>query len=91
MKVLREILDPELGISIVDLGLIYSIKVKGHEVFIEMTLTSPGCPIASEMISDVENAISKLKEVSKVKVDLVFDPPWTLDRISAVARAKLGI
>jgi len=90
MKVLKKCYDPEIGISLVDLGLIYDVQVKNDKVRIKMTLTTPGCPMHSFMIKDVEENVKKLKGVKEVKVELVWDPPWTPDRMSKEAKKKLG-
>jgi metal-sulfur cluster biosynthetic enzyme len=90
MKVLKECYDPELGISLVDLGLIYDIQVKNDKVQIKMTLTTPGCPMHSFMVNEVEEKVKNIKGVKDVKVDLVWDPPWTPDRMSKELRKKLG-
>jgi metal-sulfur cluster biosynthetic enzyme len=89
---LKQVLDPELGISIVDLGLIYEIKVEKGKVKILMTLTSVGCPLFSLIEEEVKNRLKELglKE-EEIELELTFDPPWTLERMSKEARAMLGI
>ena len=88
---LREIRDPELGINIVDLGLIYKIQVKAKEVFILMTLTFPGCPLGSIISKEIREKVGSIDGVSKVNLKLTFDPPWNLSKIDPQARAELGI
>jgi len=90
MKVLKECYDPEIGISLVDLGLIYDVKVDKDKVRIKMTLTTPGCPMHAMMAEDVKEKVSKIKGVKGVNVDIVFDPPWTPDRMSKEAKKMLG-
>jgi len=90
MKVLKECYDPEIGISLVDLGLIYDVQVKGDKVHIKMTLTTPGCPMHAHMVNDVEQKVKKMKGVKGVKVELVWDPPWTPERMSKEAKKNLG-
>ena len=91
-EALKKVNDPELGFSVVDLGLIYEVKVEeGRKVYVKMTLTTPGCPIGYMIVWLVENQIRSLEGVEKVKVELTFDPPWSLDRISPEVRKKLGI
>jgi len=90
MKVLKECYDPEIGISLVDLGLIYDVKVDKDKVRIKMTLTTPGCPMHGMMAEDVKEKVSKIKGVKGVNVDIVFDPPWTPDRMSKEAKKMLG-
>lgn len=87
---LKKVLDPELNINIVDLGLIYDVKIKDGEVEVVMTLTSMGCPLVSVFETEIKRAIRKNKEVKKVKIDLTFDPPWNIDKMSKEARMQLG-
>ncbi len=93
---LRTILDPELKVNIVDLGLVYKIQVtsdKRQEIKILMTLTTPGCPLAGMFDALVKHALKKLPgiDVEKaVKIELTFDPPWTSDMMSEAAKAELG-
>lgn len=91
MRVLKKCYDPEIGVSLVDLGLIYDVQINKDKVNIKMTLTSPGCPMHSFMINDVEENVKKLKGVKDVKIELVWNPPWTPDRMSKEVRKKLGI
>jgi len=90
LNVLKTVRDPEIGASIVDLGLIYDVKVENDKVKVLMTLTSIGCPLASFIVSEVE---SKLKQVGfkEVEIRLTFDPPWTPERMNKQLRKKLGI
>jgi metal-sulfur cluster biosynthetic enzyme len=90
LKVLKKIVDPEIGINIVDLGFIYDVKTSKKSIDVKMTLTSPGCPIHQMFIKEVEDVL-KNKFKTNVNVELVFDPPWTPDRISKDVRKKLGI
>jgi metal-sulfur cluster biosynthetic enzyme len=85
-------LDPELGISIVDLGLIYEIKIEKEKVKIVMTLTTIGCPLFSLIEEEVKNRLKELglKE-EEIELELTFDPPWTIERMSKEAKAMLGI
>jgi metal-sulfur cluster biosynthetic enzyme len=78
---LRTVLDPELGMSVVDLGLIYGIEVADGTVAITMTLTTPGCPIHDVMADWVRAAVGAVAGVERVDVTVTFDPPWTPDRI----------
>lgn len=92
MKKLEEVLDPEINISIVDLGLIYGIKVDDKKVIITMTLTTIGCPLISLIEGDIK---LKLKEIGvseeNVVIDLTFDPPWSMEKMTERAKALLGI
>jgi len=89
---LKQVLDPELGISIVDLGLIYEIKIEKEKVKIVMTLTTIGCPLFSLIEEEIKNRLKELglKE-EEIELELTFDPPWTIERMSKEARAMLGI
>jgi metal-sulfur cluster biosynthetic enzyme len=79
---LKKILDPELGMSVIDLGLIYDIEVNAGAVAITMTLTAPGCPIHELMSGWVQQAAMKVPGVSRAEVTITFDPPWTPERIT---------
>lgn len=90
--VLKTIPDPELGISIWDLGLIYDVKVsKKGKVEILMTLTTMGCPLFSLIEAPIKEAVGKLKGVKSVEVELTFDPPWSIEKMSEEAKEKLGL
>ncbi|MEK9180802.1 MAG: metal-sulfur cluster assembly factor [Patescibacteria group bacterium] len=91
LKKLQDVVDPELGISIVELGLIYDVKTKDGNVEILMTLTTPFCPLYSIIKEKIENALKKIDGVNKVSTELSFDPPWSLDRISPEGKLKLGL
>lgn len=93
MEALKECYDPELPVNIVDLGLIYEVKLNPDETaYVKLTVTAPGCP-AGFMISDQvrETLLATFKSLKDVKVDLVFDPPWDPSRMSEAAKAQLGI
>jgi metal-sulfur cluster biosynthetic enzyme len=92
MKKLQEVMDPEINISIVDLGLIYGVKTMDKKVLITMTLTTIGCPLISLIEGDIK---AKLKEIGydegQVVIDLTFDPPWSMEKMTERAKAILGI
>ena len=91
IKKLSTIKDPELGINIYDLGLIYDIKIdEGNNVNIDMTLTTVNCPVADSFPLDVAKNITSLENTGQVKVKLTFDPPWNKDMMSDDARLALG-
>ncbi len=90
LDVLRQVHDPELGINLVDLGLIYDVQIEGRSVQVDMTLTTPGCPMHSYIARQAWHAINNMPEVQDATVRVVWDPPWTPDRLSPAARAKLG-
>lgn len=88
IKALKKVIDPEVGISIVDLGLIYDVKVEEKKILIKMTLTTPFCPLGRFLLSSVEQAVKKFGR--DVRVELVFDPPWTPEKMSKKAKKALG-
>jgi len=81
-QALRDVFDPELGMSVVDLGLIYDVEVAAGRVRITMTLTTQGCPLHDSMAEWVRQAVGKIPGVEDVEVAITFEPPWTSDRIS---------
>src|SRR3954464_9110920 len=84
---LQTVFDPEIPLNIYDLGLIYKLALDpANAVKVEMTLTAPGCPVAGDIVADVRRKIEAIPEVPKVTIDLVWDPPWTRDRLSDEAR-----
>ena len=88
---LKTVYDPEIPADIYELGLIYKIDIEDdRQVKIDMTLTAPGCPVAGEMPGWVENAVGTVEGVSGVDVKMVFDPPWTPDRMSEEAQVAVG-
>ena len=87
---LTNVIDPELGLDFVELGLIYGIEVEGGEVAVTFTLTAPGCPIGPEVSSQIEEFVSELDGVESVRSTMVFTPPWTPDRMSDEAKFALG-
>jgi len=88
---LKTVYDPEIPADIYELGLIYRIDIEDDRmVRIEMTLTAPGCPVAGEMPGWVQNAVGAVEGVSGVEVDMVFDPPWSPDRMSEEAQVAVG-
>lgn len=89
LDALRKVIDPELNINIVDLGLIYKISVS--PIIVTFTLTSPGCILAGTIHKSIETAVRKVKGVKEVRLDLVWDPPWTVDKISQKYQAEFGI
>ncbi|MEM7162034.1 MAG: iron-sulfur cluster assembly protein [Bacteroidota bacterium] len=91
IEVLKTIFDPEIPVNIYDLGLIYFVKVKGKMVNVEMTLTSPNCPVAETLPLEVENKIRFLEEVDDCKVEIVFDPPWDQEMMTEEAKYELGL
>ena len=90
LEALKGVYDPEIPVDIVNLGLIYDVAVQAGEVHVRMTMTSPGCPVGDFLAREVERAIMKLPGVETVSVELVWEPPWTPERMSAEAKQKLG-
>lgn len=91
ISVLDEIYDPEIPVSIYELGLIYDVKVGAkNAVKIIMTLTSPSCPVAESLPEEIRLAVQKIKEVSSVDVEVTFEPPWEKSMMSEEARLELG-
>ncbi len=91
MDVLKTCFDPEIPINVVDLGLIYEVKVEDNNVNVKMTLTAPGCPMAQFIAKEIESKIKQIAGVKSAKVEIVFDPPWTQDMMSPKAKEMLGI
>jgi metal-sulfur cluster biosynthetic enzyme len=87
---LTNVIDPELGLDFVELGLVYEIEVEGDEVFVTFTLTSPGCPIGPQVTEQMEEFVEELDGVSKVYPKMVFTPPWTPEKMSEEAKFALG-
>ena len=95
-EALKGVVDPELFVNIVDLGLIYDIKIDEQSdgksnVGVEMTMTSPACPAGPQLLSQSQDAVRRLEGVGEVDVKLVMEPPWTTDRMTEDARDQLGI
>lgn len=90
-EALRGVIDPELHINIVDLGLIYDVREEGGEVEVEMTLTTPGCPLAPVIDKLVREAVMKVEGIREVSLELIWDPPWTQEMMSEEAKVELGI
>jgi metal-sulfur cluster biosynthetic enzyme len=87
---LRRVKDPELNLNIMDLGLVYDIKVEGAKVNVDMTLTSPGCPSGPEIMTDAEKEVRSIPGVEDVTVNLVWTPFWTPEKMEPRVRAYLG-
>jgi metal-sulfur cluster biosynthetic enzyme len=87
---LRDVIDPELGLDFVELGLIYGIEVDGGNVHVTFTLTSPGCPIGPQVSEQIAEFVSELEGVDDVTSTMTFAPPWTPERMSEDAKFALG-
>ena len=88
---IKKIYDPEIPVNIYELGLIYDIIVNNSEVQVKMTLTTPNCPVAESLPKEVKNSILEIKEVSKVDLDLVWEPPWDKSMMSEAAKLELNL
>jgi len=87
---LRRVKDPEVNLNIVDMGLIYDVRVEGADVFVDMSLTTPACPSGPEIMKDAEDQLKTLAGVGAVNLNLVWSPPWSPERIEPRVRAYLG-
>jgi metal-sulfur cluster biosynthetic enzyme len=88
---LKKCMDPEIPVNVVDLGLIYGVKVAGgKDVDIKMTMTTRGCPLHDTLVSDVKRYVGKVNGVGNVNIDIVWDPPWSLEKMNQDVREKLG-
>ena len=90
LQTLRHVIDPELGCNIVDLGLIYSVRIGDGKVSVLMTLTTPGCPMQETLRWGVHNALVNLEGVTEAEVELVMDPPWHPSMMTDAGRARTG-
>ena len=91
VSVLRTVFDPEIPANVYDLGLIYDLTVDtAGEVRLSVTLTSPGCPVADVLLKDIHNKVLNVAGVARVRTTLVWDPPWSPDRMTDAARLELG-
>lgn len=91
IEALRQVIDPELMINIVDLGLIYAVSQEDRKVFVDMTLTSPACPAGPQIVQQAKMSLEKLSEVDEAEIKLVMSPPWSPERMTEEARDHLGI
>ena len=89
-EALKQVEDPEIGLNIVDLGLVYDVEVEGSTVNVKMTLTSPSCPVGPQMLNSSKMVLQDLEEVEEANVELVWEPFWSPDRINPEYRAILG-
>lgn len=89
---LRKCMDPEIPVNVVDLGLIYDVRVDlKNDVGIEMTMTTRGCPLHDTLVSDVKRSVGKITGIGNIDVKIVWEPPWTSEKINPLVREKLGI
>ena len=88
---LKTVYDPEIPVDIYELGLIYDVKIDGKKAFLDMTLTSPHCPVAEILPNQVKRAVEEIKELDEVVVKVVWDPPWDKTKMSEAARLQLNL
>ena len=88
---IKKIYDPEIPVNIYELGLIYDISVKGNNVKVKMTLTTPNCPVAESLPKEVKDSIMDIKGINKVDLNLVWDPPWDKSMMSEAAKLELNL
>ena len=90
-KALRKVKDPEIHLDVVVLGLVYDVDVQDSHVHVTMSLTSPFCPVAPQIIEEAKTAVEGVEGVESAEVELTFEPPWSPDRIDPIIRASLGL
>ena len=90
-KALRKVKDPELNLDLVVLGLVYGVDVNGDHVHVKMSLTTPMCPAADQIVTDAKREIEALEGVDHADVELTFDPPWSPEKMDPLIRASLGL
>ncbi len=90
MERLRTVVDPEIGINIVDLGLVYGVEISDGRVYVRMTMTTAGCPLHDVLVNWAERVLAELPDVESVKVELVWEPPWNPEMMTETARKQLG-
>ncbi|MDR1027489.1 MAG: iron-sulfur cluster assembly protein [Rickettsiales bacterium] len=91
VKALQSVYDPEIPVNIYDLGLIYDIAADASRVDIKMTMTSPACPMSEEIMAAARDEIKKIPGIAEINIDLVWDPPWDISRMSAAAKIELDL
>lgn len=90
-RALRKVKDPELNLDLVVLGLVYGIEIQDSHVLARISLTSPFCPVAGQIVDDAKSAIEGVEGVETADVELTFDPPWSPDRMDPIIRSSLGL
>src|SRR3989442_9071604 len=86
---LRDVYDPEIKVNIYDLGLVYELKVGEKDVFVKTTLTSPGCPVGDYIVAQIDERLKEVPGVQEVKVELTFEPPWDLTKVTQEGKEQL--
>jgi metal-sulfur cluster biosynthetic enzyme len=90
LDALTRVIDPEIGLNIVDVGLVYRVETDGDHIEIDFTLTSPGCPLADTIVADMQREVNSATGSDDITINLVWNPPWSLDFMSEEARLQLG-
>ena len=91
LETLKSVVDPEVGVNIVDLGLVYKVEINPDEVYIQVTMTSPACPLHGVITRNMDKVLRKaFPELGKMTIEVVWDPPWSPELMSAAARQQLG-
>lgn len=90
-QALSKVYDPELALPVTDLGLVYDVQVEGSKADVKMTLTTMGCPLAGSLTEMARRAVLEVEGIDEANVELIFDPPWTIDMMSDEARMRLGM
>ena len=90
LEALRDVIDPEVGLNIVDLGLVYGVEVVGGDVHVRLTMTTPACPLGEQIVRDAEERLRAVEGMGEVNVELVWEPAWSPDRLSAAGKEQLG-
>ena len=90
LEALKQVYDPEIPVDIVNLGLVYAVEISEGQVGVTMTTTSPGCPVGDYLATEVERVLRRVKEIKAVRVEFVWDPPWTPEMMSAEGKQRLG-
>ncbi len=90
MQKLEEVIDPEIGLNIVEMGLIYGVEIKEDSVNVKMTLTAPGCPLQNTLVAIAKDSLQQIPGIKDVKIEIVWDPPWHPSMLSEDAKKKLG-
>ncbi|MDR2770034.1 MAG: iron-sulfur cluster assembly protein [Rickettsiales bacterium] len=91
ISALKKVFDPEIPVNIWDLGLVYDVSVDAGKVELKMTMTSPTCPMAEDIMENARTEIAKIDGIAEINIDLVWDPPWDLSRMSDAARIELDL
>jgi metal-sulfur cluster biosynthetic enzyme len=91
LEALKKVIDPEIGLNIVDLGLVYNVDVSDERIEVEFTLTSPGCPLGNMITNDIKQVVAEATGAQQVEPKLVWDPPWSVEFMSEEAKLDLGL